>query len=103
MTLDPWFYVTAQLLGTYSAPAVRWPRDRVHRIVARDDSDEAPAPALTPAEAQLLAAITRGLARPPELAAELGLDVGTVSTRLTRMQGRGLVRREARGIWTAAA
>lgn len=100
---NPWASAIAMLWGPHVAPAVRWPADRCRVIAAAEESAETEAPTLTPAEAEILEAITRGLVRPPALAAELDVDVGAVNVRLHRMHARGLVHRESRGVWMANA
>ncbi|HUG21461.1 helix-turn-helix transcriptional regulator [Piscinibacter sp.] len=88
------------LLGTFVVPAVRWPPERVRRIVAADDPTEGPA--LTEAEADVLGALeAAGQLRAAAIAEALNLSAGTTYVRLSRMEARGLIRRAGHGTYAA--
>jgi DNA-directed RNA polymerase specialized sigma24 family protein len=98
---DPWPEAIALLFGVQPAPPQAWPPARTRRILAADDDRADCATGTSPAEREVLGLLGPRSMTPAELAEALDVRAGTLYTRTSRMQAKGLIVRVG-AQWAAA-
>jgi hypothetical protein len=88
---DPWPETIALLFGVQPAPPQAWPPARTRRILAADDDRADGATGTSPAEREVLGLLGPRSMTPTELAAALDMRPGSLYTRTSRMQAKGLL------------
>jgi len=108
--VDAWPRVVGALIGAVQAPALRWPPDRVHVIIARGPDDEPdlelppepPAPRIEPQDELIADYITQAAGISVRAAAaHLGLTKSMVARSLVRMRHLGRIEFDSDDGWLA--
>jgi hypothetical protein len=100
---DPWRASIAHLLCAEPIPCpTTWPAARTRRVLAADDDRADGATGTSPAEREVLGLLGPRSMTPAELAEALDVRAGTLYTRTSRMQAKGLIVRVG-AQWAAAA
>jgi DNA-directed RNA polymerase specialized sigma24 family protein len=100
---DPWRASIAHLLCAEPIPCpTTWPAARTRRVLAADDDRADRATGTSPAEREVLGLLGPRSMTPAELAEALDVRAGTLYTRTSRMQAKGLIVRDG-ARWSAAA
>jgi DNA-directed RNA polymerase specialized sigma24 family protein len=98
---DPWPEAIALLFGVQPAPPQAWPPAHTRRVLAADDDRADGATGTSPAEREVLGLLGPRSMTPAELAEALDVRAGTLYTRTSRMQAKGLIVRYG-AQWSAA-
>jgi predicted Rossmann fold nucleotide-binding protein DprA/Smf involved in DNA uptake len=98
---DPWPETIALLFGVQPAAPERWPMARTRRVLASSDDQAEDACGVSAAEREVLGLLGRESMTPAELAEALDVRAGTLYTRTSRMQAKGLIVRVG-AQWAAA-